>query len=99
MSLIRLHFNRFGHVELSFASARLLRRIVRTVTENGGANESTAYIQHDADVEALLKSVPAKVRRDFREGWPMQVRMDGWEAAHYYGWDAHRAFEASDHAP
>lgn len=94
MSLIRLHLNRFGHVELSFVNARLLRRVLETVIRNGGPNEETAYIQHDADVESLLQDLPARSRQDIENGWDVKVRMDPWDAAHYYGYDAHTAFES-----
>jgi hypothetical protein len=93
MSLIRLQLNRLGHVELSFVNARILRRVLRAVIENGGPADETAYIQQDTDVEELIQGLPARARRDLTEGWEVKVRMDGWEAAHYYGYDAHTAFE------
>jgi len=93
MSLIRLHLNRLGHIELSFVNARILRRVLQTVIRNGGPREPTAYVQHDTDVEALIESVPVRARRDLREGWDVNVRMDGWEAANFYGYDACTAFE------
>ncbi len=93
MSLIRLHLNRFGHVELSFVNARLLRCVLAMVISNGGPSEETAYIQHDGDVQQLLDQLPSRSRRDLENGWDVTVRMDGWEAAHYYGYDAQTAFE------
>lgn len=93
MSLIRLHLNRLGHVELSFVNARILRRVLSTVVANGGPKEPTAYLQRDTDVEELIAQLPRRVQRDIREGWDVIVRMDGWEAANYYGFDAHTVFE------
>ena len=93
LSLIRLHLNRFGHVELSFVNARILRRLLLTVVANGGPRHETAYIQHDTDVESLINDLPSRARRELRAGWEVKVRMDGWHAAHYYGYDAHTAFE------
>jgi Fe-S-cluster containining protein len=93
MSLIRLKLNRFGHVELSFVNARLLRRVLRVVVRNGGPNEPTAYLQHDGDVESLLQEFPAATRRDLEAGWEVCVRMDPWYAASYYGFEAHTVFE------
>ena len=94
MSLIRLHLNRFGHVELSFVNARVLRRVLQIVIQNGGPSHRTAYIQHDGDVESLMNGLAKRARQDLRAGWDVKVRMDPWEAAHYYGHDAHTAFEA-----
>ena len=93
MSLIRLHLNRWGHIELAFVNARILRRVLQTVMHNGGPKHRTAYIQHDADVETLIGDLPPSTRRDLHAGWDVKVRMDAWEAAHYYGHDAHTAFE------
>jgi hypothetical protein len=83
-----------GHLELSFVNARILRRVLRKVIENGGPRHATAYIQHDADVESLIESLPRQTRQDLQEGWDVNVRMEGWEAAHYYGYGAHEAFES-----
>ena len=93
MSLIRLQLNRIGHVELSFVNARILRRVLQTVIRNGGPKEDTSYIQHDTDIDTLIEGLPSRARRDLRAGWDVNVRIDGWEAAHYYGYDAHTAFE------
>ena len=93
MSLIRLHLNRFGQVELSFVNARILRRVLQIVVQNGGPSHRTAYIQHDGDVESLLNDLRPQTQRDLRAGWDVKVRMDPWEAAQYFGWDAHTAFE------
>ena len=95
MSLIRLHLNRLGHIELAFVNARVLRRVLQTVIKNGGPREEAAYIQHDADVETLIEGIPSQARQDLRAGWDVNVRMDGWEAAHYYGYDGHTAFEGT----
>jgi len=46
MSLIRLHLNRWGHIELAFVNARILRRVLQTVMQNGGPKHRTAYIRH-----------------------------------------------------
>lgn len=94
MSLISLQLNRFGHIELTFVNARVLRRVLRTVIENGGPKHRTAYIQHDSDVDELVDSLPPRARRDLRAGWSVKVRMDAWLAAHYYGYDAHTTFES-----
>jgi hypothetical protein len=94
VSLIRLQLNRFGHIDLSFVNSRILRRVLRTVIQNGGPRHRTAYIQHDVDVESLIDGLPRRTQRDLREGWEVKVRMDGWEAAHFYGYDAHTAFES-----
>ena len=67
--------------------------MLRTVIDDGGPKEPTAYVQHDADVEALLESLPRRARRDLRGGWYVTVQMDAWDAAHCYGYDAHTAFE------
>lgn len=93
MSLIRLQLNRFGHIELTFVNARILRRVLRTVVRNGGPGASSAYIQSEQDIEELLGSLPPRKSLDLRTGWDVKVRMDAWEAAHYYGHDAHTAFE------
>jgi hypothetical protein len=93
MSLISLQMNRFGHVELSFVNARLLRRVLSAVIKNGGPKETTAYLQHDGDVESLLQEIPSQARRDLEAGWEVRVRMDPWYAAHYFGYDAHTVFE------
>lgn len=95
MSLIRLHLNRFGHVELSFVNARLLRRVLQVVIQNGGPKCDNAYLQHDGDVESLLRELPPRARQDLQNGWEVRVRMDPWEAAHYYGYDSHTTFEKS----
>ena len=94
MSLIRLQLNRFGHVELSFVNARILRRVLAVVVRNGGPDAETAYIQHDGDVQELIGRLPRSAHADLLNGWDVKVRMDGWEAAHYYGHDAHTAFES-----
>jgi hypothetical protein len=94
MSLIRLHLNRFGHMELAFANARVLRRVLQVVIKNGGPSHRTAYLQHDGDVQSLIEELPPQARRDLQAGWDVTVRMDPWYAAHYYGYDAHTAFES-----
>lgn len=93
MTLIRLHLNRIGHLELTFVNARLLKRVLAQVVKNGGAAHPTAYLQIDTDIEEVLNRLRLKDRQAVEAGWEINVRMDGWEAAHYYGYDAHRAFE------
>ena len=93
MSLVRLHLNRFGHLQLSFVNARLLRRVLAQVVQNGGPAHPSAYLQVDRDVQELLARLSPRQRLYLEEGFPIRVHMDGWEAAHYYGYDAHCVFE------
>lgn len=93
MSLILIEPNRLGHLTVSFVNERLRRRIVQRVVENGGPKHQTVYIQHDVAVQELIDSLTARARRDLSEGWGVKVRMDAWEAAHFYGYDAHTVFE------
>lgn len=60
MSLIRLHLNRFGHIELFFVNPRIRRRVLQTLIANGGPKDRTAYLQHDGDVGSLMASLSRK---------------------------------------
>ena len=94
MSLIRLHLNRLGHMELSFVNSRILRRMLQVVVRNDGLGHRTAYLQHDGDVQSVIEELPPRERRDLQAGWDVTARMDPWYAAHFYGHGAHTAFES-----
>jgi len=93
MSLINLYLNNFGHMELSFVNARILRRVLQVVVRNGGPKHRVAFLQHDGDVASLINDLSPEARRDLQAGWDVKVQMDPWYAAHFYGYDAHTAFE------
>ena len=95
MSLFHLRLNHLGHIELAFVNARTLRKVLRTVIANGGPGHRTAYLQSESDVQSLRDRLPKAALRELDAGWQINVRMDGWEAAHYYGYEAYRTFERS----
>ena len=81
-----------GGYQLIAVSEKITRKIINRAVENGMPfhGEMTTVVERNK--ESLPRMSTAKME-DLESGWPVTVLMDGWEFAHYYGYDAHTVFE------
>jgi hypothetical protein len=79
MAIIQVEMNSCGHITLSFVNAKITRHL----------NDETAYLQSESDIESFLGNLSHRTANAIRAGYRTRIRMDGWIAAHYWGYDAH----------
>lgn len=100
MALIWIEPDRMGGVTLGFVCKRTARRVVaamacQTADQRAEWLRCGAYIQEHQVAESFAGLIPPRVLRDVLSGYNARVRIDAWTAAHFYGWDAHTAFEGA----
>lgn len=95
MPLIDITPYRYGGYIFGFRNPKLHEQAVRGMQchtdeqHRDILDEGGVLIQ----IDDHLPDLSPRQRRQLDRGYTITVRMDAWEAAHYYGWDAHTAFE------
>jgi hypothetical protein len=91
---VRVSLDRMGCLTLT-PSERIQRQIVRLFESMGSIQpDGTAFIQQDTEVDSFIDEyVPARKRRDLREGWDVTITMDPWTFGHFVGYDFHEAIK------
>jgi hypothetical protein len=95
MALVKLWTDSYapGMVQIQAVNDRITKKIIDRANQNGAQLKEQSALVDFADLEVVL---PHRKYKDLMEGWGITIRMDAWELAHYYGYDAHTAFENSN---
>ena len=88
-----IEMDRFGNLIGRPRNKRVARRIAKHMEEMTGHYDSSFYIQQDYEVEIFLSEIPRSAKKDIMNGWTVEIRVDPWTIAHFYGWDCHTLFE------
>lgn len=90
MSILNFESTNIG-IKVSFINRKIANKIKKVVTQNGGRFYSTALISIEDLIGMSILS--EKQIADLENGWEVKARVDGWTAAHCWGYDAHTVFE------
>ena len=76
----------FGSVLATIRNRRLRHAVISCVAANGGPDEQSAFFQ---SVEELRETLSLVHLREFEASGEVSVKMDRFEAANLYGYNAH----------
>lgn len=73
--IVLIESNRFGHLEVEPASARVARRFRRLMADPPRGNDCLLYLQSEQSIADFLAHLPRAKARDIRAGYTVRVRI------------------------
>lgn len=94
--LVEAREDNTGCILVRPVSSKWARSFAQHVEEFTGHYDLDVFYNDGGPAADFLEhSIPKKLHEDLGKGYPVRWKEDPWIVAHWYGYDAHAAIEAS----